>query len=228
MLLVEANISVADVLQIATYNGAKAMGIEDKYGSIETGNVADLVLFDQNPFEDYRNLQSEKTIIKMGQLVEFNETITDDLMDQIVKNGFEKGISWYKDSEQNEKYYSEKESQVMEVGYELLKLRKVDDAIAIFKFCKQEFSNYKNSYNWINQEQFDSEAFMINKEGKSHLAIKMLLFNAELFPNSWNVFNSLGELYFQSNQKEKARLNFEKSLKLNPKDDRAKLLLSKL
>jgi len=69
---------------------------------------------------------------------------------------------------------------------------------------------------------------MINKEGKSHLAIKMLLFNAELFPNSWNVFNSLGELYFQSNQKEKARLNFEKSLKLNPKDDRAKLLLSKL
>jgi len=136
LLLVEANISVADVLQIATYNGAKAMGIEDKYGSIETGNVADLVLFDQNPFEDYRNLQSEKTIIKMGQLVEFNETITDDLMDQIVKNGFEKGISWYKDSEQNEKYYSEKESQVMEVGYELLKLRKVDDAIAIFKFCK--------------------------------------------------------------------------------------------
>jgi len=228
MLLVKAEISIADVLQIATYNGAKSMRIDDKCGIIETGKVADLVLFDKNPFEDYKNLQGEKTIIKMGQIVEFKEMITKDLLDKIVQNGFESGISWYKNSDHNQKYYSERKSQVMEVGYELLKLRKVHDAIAMFKFCKQEFSDYKESYNWIDEEQLDYESFFINKEGKPNLAIELLLFNAEEFPDSWEVYNSLGELYYQNGEKENARLNFQKSLKLNPEDDRAKLLLLRL
>ncbi len=227
-LLVEAGISIYDVFQIATYNGAIAMGIDDKYGIIESGKVADLVLFDKNPLDDFNNINRAKTIIKMGQVVTFKEPITHDLYEQIIQNGIESGIHWYQNSEGNEKYYSEKKSQVMEVGYSLLQQRRVRDAITIFKFCKQEFSDYKLSYNWINEEQLDLEAFVINKEGKTKLAIELLLFNAELFPNSWSVYNSLGELYYQDKQISNAILNFEKSLKLNPLDERAKIILSRL
>ena len=68
LLLYEAGISMEDTLQIATYNGAKAMNIDDDFGSIKPGKKADLIIFDKNPFHDYKNLLAEKTIIKGGNL----------------------------------------------------------------------------------------------------------------------------------------------------------------
>jgi imidazolonepropionase-like amidohydrolase len=38
-------------LKAATIEAAKLLGIADKYGSIEPGKVADLVLYDGDPFE---------------------------------------------------------------------------------------------------------------------------------------------------------------------------------
>ena len=40
-----------DALATITINAAKILGIEDRVGSIETGKDADIVLFDDNPFE---------------------------------------------------------------------------------------------------------------------------------------------------------------------------------
>jgi len=39
-------------VQTATINSARSMGLEDEFGSIETGKVADLAVFEGNPFED--------------------------------------------------------------------------------------------------------------------------------------------------------------------------------
>jgi imidazolonepropionase-like amidohydrolase len=66
LLLYESGFSVREFLQIATINGARALDLGDRYGSLEQGKKADLVLFDQNPFEDYTNILSEKTVIKDG------------------------------------------------------------------------------------------------------------------------------------------------------------------
>ena len=38
-------------LKAITLDAAKMLKVEDRYGSIETGKVADLVLFDGDPFE---------------------------------------------------------------------------------------------------------------------------------------------------------------------------------
>jgi hypothetical protein len=67
VLLYEAGYSMEEVLQIATINGAIAIGLEDQLGSIEVAKSADIVLFEKDPFEDYRNLLSGKTIIKDGR-----------------------------------------------------------------------------------------------------------------------------------------------------------------
>ena len=71
MLLAEAEFPMEDVLQIATWNGYKAMNLTDRYGTIEPGKKADLVLFDANPFDDYTNLRSDKVIIKDGVIQRF-------------------------------------------------------------------------------------------------------------------------------------------------------------
>ena len=69
MLLYEAGFSVEDVLHIATWNGYEALGLLDEYGTITEGKKADLVIFEENPFEDYTYFLSEKTVIKGGQIV---------------------------------------------------------------------------------------------------------------------------------------------------------------
>lgn len=70
LLLHEANFTTEDILQIATLNGAEAMHIEDKYGSIEMGKKADLVLFDKDPFANYQNFLAKKIVVKGGVTVE--------------------------------------------------------------------------------------------------------------------------------------------------------------
>ena len=41
-------------VQTATINSAKSMGIDDTFGSIQTGKIADMAVVTGNPFEDFR------------------------------------------------------------------------------------------------------------------------------------------------------------------------------
>ncbi len=68
LLLAEAGIPMADILQIATWNGAQALGVQGDRGSVEVGKKADLVIFHQNPLLDPRHILMEKTIIKNGKV----------------------------------------------------------------------------------------------------------------------------------------------------------------
>jgi len=57
-------------VQTATINSAKSMGIDDQFGSIQIGKVADLVIVDGNPFEDFSILGKRVDALFMdGQLV---------------------------------------------------------------------------------------------------------------------------------------------------------------
>ena len=45
------NVSLEDMIKVATYNGAYAMGIEEQAGSIEAGKFADFIVLDGNLFD---------------------------------------------------------------------------------------------------------------------------------------------------------------------------------
>lgn len=66
LLLHRAGISMEDTLRIATLNSAKALGLEEQYGSVEPGKRAHLVLFDEDPLETPKALLGGKTVIKDG------------------------------------------------------------------------------------------------------------------------------------------------------------------
>lgn len=63
-----AQIFALDLIKAATYNGAKNLGIDADYGSIEIGKIADLVVLNKDPLINIRNTQSIKLVIKNGRL----------------------------------------------------------------------------------------------------------------------------------------------------------------
>jgi len=65
-LLTNAGFSPIEAIRIATYNGAKALGLEDRIGSIEIGKAADLVVIDGNIAQDIRNIRKIVWVFKKG------------------------------------------------------------------------------------------------------------------------------------------------------------------
>ncbi|MEA1896852.1 MAG: transglutaminase domain-containing protein [Bacteroidota bacterium] len=63
--------------------------------------------------------------------------------------------------------------------------------------------------------------------GEDHLeeAIEVFSWNMEAYPESWNVYDSLGEAYMKIGNKKLAIYNYTKSLELNPENENAKKML---
>jgi imidazolonepropionase-like amidohydrolase len=74
LLLYEYGFTIPAIIQISTINGATALDMENKYGSIEKGRRADLIIYKQNPFDNYKNFLSERTIIKDGKIYNYPST----------------------------------------------------------------------------------------------------------------------------------------------------------
>jgi imidazolonepropionase-like amidohydrolase len=55
-LLQEAGFHPLEVVRAATLNGAEALGLADRIGSVEPGKLADLVIVEENPLENFKIL----------------------------------------------------------------------------------------------------------------------------------------------------------------------------
>ncbi len=85
---------------------------------------------------------------------------------------------------------------------------------------KDKFFFIEGNFNAIGYGLLDNK--------KIEAALEVFKMNAELFPESWKVYDSLGEAYMTAGSKELAIENYEKSLKLDPKSQSAKQALKKL
>ncbi len=61
-----AGIPPAAVLKAATINGARALGVDARLGSIEAGTLADLVVVRGNPLDDIKRARDIKLVFKDG------------------------------------------------------------------------------------------------------------------------------------------------------------------
>jgi N-acetylglucosamine-6-phosphate deacetylase len=66
--LVRAGIPAAAALKIATINGARALGIGDRLGSIEPKKLADLFVVQGDPLADIRNTHNVRVVMRGGHV----------------------------------------------------------------------------------------------------------------------------------------------------------------
>lgn len=66
---VEAGVPIIDVLRAATVNGARWLGREDEFGTIQPGRRADLLLVDGDPLKNIRDARNVSAVIKEGRVV---------------------------------------------------------------------------------------------------------------------------------------------------------------
>lgn len=66
--LVHYGLTPQQALQAATINGARFLGHEDEYGTLEAGKVADVVLLDANPLRDIGATQKIHAVVQHGQV----------------------------------------------------------------------------------------------------------------------------------------------------------------
>lgn len=67
--LVETGVlSPLEAISASTLNGARAIGIEESYGTIEPGKIADLVILASDPSDDIAALQQVEAVIKSGRI----------------------------------------------------------------------------------------------------------------------------------------------------------------
>lgn len=88
-----------------------------------------------------------------------------------------------------------------------------------------------NDYRQIEYDYWHSER-AINAWGYEYMnerervkALKIFALNVELYPDSWNVYDSYGEALLAARQKEEALKMYQKSLELNPENQAAKEIL---
>jgi len=90
-----------------------------------------------------------------------------------------------------------------------------------------ELRSQKERY-YFNERQFNLAGYSLLNSGKIDEATAVFKMNVELFPDSWNVYDSLAEAYAVKGEKELAIKYYDKALQLNPDNQNAKERLKNL
>ncbi|MEZ5195508.1 MAG: transglutaminase domain-containing protein [Bacteroidales bacterium] len=80
----------------------------------------------------------------------------------------------------------------------------------------------------FNELALNNLGYKYLSEDKKTEAIEIFKLNAEEYPESWNVFDSLGEAYMKNGDKKLAIKSYKKSIKLNPENTDGEEMLAKL
>ncbi|MEP1938284.1 MAG: tetratricopeptide repeat protein, partial [Balneola sp.] len=80
----------------------------------------------------------------------------------------------------------------------------------------------------LKEEEVNRVGYALVNMDRIKDAIEVFKLNAEQFPQSWNVFDSLAEMYLKDGNKKLAIENYEKSIKLNPKNSNGISILKEL
>lgn len=193
-LLVQAGLSPIEALRAATLNPARFQERENDLGTIDKGKIADLVLLDADPLDDIGNTKKIAAVVSAGKLysraaldqmlakVEAfanRKPIGDVLFKTIQEKNIDAAIQQYRELKATQPAaWDFDENEFIGLGYQLLHMKKFNDAIEIFKLSVEAYPQSYNAYDSL------GEAYMDN--GDKDLAIKNYRRSLELNPGNAN------------------------------------------
>ncbi|HWS56194.1 MAG TPA: serine hydrolase [Pyrinomonadaceae bacterium] len=110
------------------------------------------------------------------------------------------------------------------IPYELLLAGRAEEAVAAYRRIKRE----QPGEAVVSEARLNNLGYELLRQGKRRESVAVLALNAELYPQSSNVYDSLGEAYMESGERELAIKNYRRSLELDPKNSNAVQMLKKL
>tara|TARA_B100000787_G_scaffold116951_1_gene87362 strand:- start:964 stop:1632 length:669 start_codon:yes stop_codon:yes gene_type:complete len=121
-------------------------------------------------------------------------------------------------------YHFKKMTTGEKIPNEYFKANEFDKALTAFKAIKE-----KDSLSPVIREQsINRLGYTFIRKKNYNTALEIFKINAELYPKSSNVFNSLGKVYFLKKDTVTAIVNFKKSLSINPENRSSKRFLIKI
>ncbi len=121
-------------------------------------------------------------------------------------------------------YTSKKISEDYKIPFELLMGGAIEKAVAGYR--KLHMINPYDYY--VSEPRLNNLGYYLLYQEKYTEAIAIFKLNCELYPQSSNVYDSLGEAYMLKGDRELAIKNYEKSLDLNPENTNAVEMLNRL
>jgi CubicO group peptidase (beta-lactamase class C family) len=100
-----------------------------------------------------------------------------------------------------------------------------DQFIAFYNQLKKD---HPDEYGFDDENTLNDIGYYLLGKNRKADAILIFEYNTKLFPNSWNVYDSLGEAYNDAGDKQKALLNYKKSVQLNPDSQSGKDIIKQL
>jgi tetratricopeptide (TPR) repeat protein len=106
---------------------------------------------------------------------------------------------------------------------EVIRSRGIEAAVKKLHAMKSEPDKYL-----INESQLNSLGYKLMGEEKLDEALAIFKCNVELFPESFNVWDSLGEAYMNAGDRKRAIEHYKQSLKLNPQNNNATEMIERI
>lgn len=98
------------------------------------------------------------------------------------------------------------------------------------ELLKNDFKNVNNIYKkvekqnknfTVTEDEINSWGYQLLEQKHKNEALQIFKLNTTLFPNSWNVYDSYGEILATLGYREESIINYKKSLELNPDNSNA-------
>ena len=106
------------------------------------------------------------------------------------------------------------------------RLKGVESALSHYQDLKKNYAE-KGAYDF-SERSLNNFGYEVLEKKDTAAAIRVFILNAQAFPKSANVWDSLADAYMKAGDMKTAKRYYEKSLKLDPKHEEARENLKKI
>ncbi len=221
----EVGLSPLEALQAATIHPAEFLGLDDSLGTVEVGKIADLVLLDADPLADVSNTRRIAAVIQGGRVLERADL--DRLRASVLAMPEIRENDWLPAPPGPELTAAialeatiDEAESAAEVAAAFEEFRTMEGADRLpggraALAVRVEAAINRAGYRLLGSERVDE-------------AVAVLALNAEVFPASSNVWDSLAEAHMARGDRDRAIEFYRRSLELDPGNDNARERLAEL